>query len=154
VRIKNTTSLDNDVVHAIVAIICKGVTRNIGSVQFRKAKAKYSGCCDYGMWHQGARIIVRIGQGFSYPFTMNSWHYKYYPRFEVYDEIELAIAVLAHEVYHLKAHISRGHLRNTQIRAERYAMRTLQRFRDRYFEESACVPIVFFSPVSGGEDSE
>lgn len=136
-RIKNTTSLNDDVVHAIVAIICKGVTRNIGSVQFRKAKARYSGCCDCGMWHRG-RIIVRIGEGFSYPFMMNSWHNKYYPRFEVRDEIEMAIAVLAHEVYHLKASLSRRRLKNTQIRAERYAMRTLQMFRDRYLE---AVPI-------------
>ena len=132
-KITNTTDLDTEQLKAITKLLTKGMTRKLSRVIFRKCKRQFSGVYKYG-WFTKPTIIVRLGDC-TYPFTMNAWHNKYYPRYEIRDKFELAIAILAHEVYHFKAHFQKNR-RNTQIRAERFAMKTLKQFRKKYLEDN------------------
>jgi hypothetical protein len=132
-KIQNSTDLDTEHLKALTMLLTKGLSRTLSSVRFRKCRREFSGACSYGAWFGRAHIVVRLGEG-KFPFIMNQWHNKYYPRYEVKDKFELAIAILAHELYHLKAFHSSKRLKNTQIRAERFAMKTLQKIRTTFLE--------------------
>jgi len=133
-KIQNSTDLDTEHLKALTSILMKGSNRYLAKVTFRKCKRAFSGCYRHG-FYGSSEIIVRLGDDVKYPYTMNTWHNKYYPRYIVNDKFELAIAILAHEIYHLKTrHSGTRRLKNTQIRAERFAMKTLQKIRATFFE--------------------
>jgi len=64
-----------------------------------------------------------------YPINMNerrNVHFNF-PKYEVSNEEEMALAILAHEIYHAKAHTH--HWKSREKRAEAYAFKILQKVR-------------------------
>jgi hypothetical protein len=145
-RILNHTSIDDEVLKAMTSIVTRGYTRNIGQVVFKHMKGllcqdsslcvRYSGVCLYGCSFNKARLIVRVDPRVAerlYPFVMNERHNQYYPRYEIRDQLELVLAILAHEFAHLRLNL-RG-TKNTQVRCERYAVKVLEQFRQKFWNE-------------------
>lgn len=132
-RIQNQTEIDEDILKGMVSIVTKGYTRNIGQIIFKYTrKRKFGGWCRYGLLRgYTPELIIMIGKNVEYPFIMNEWRNKYYPRYDIKDEIELVLAILAHEFAHARFNLRET--KNTQVRAEKYAMKVLGYFRTKFW---------------------
>lgn len=140
-RIINKTEIDTDILTAITKLITKGYIQQIAKVVFNNTRRHlYRGWCGFPTPGNGAilRVSFPTEKALPYtrfPYTMNSTRAEYFPRIQVNDIIELIIEVLAHEFDHLRLHVKKN--KNTEVRAERYAQKILERFRTKYFNEGS-----------------
>jgi hypothetical protein len=132
-KVANHTRLDTDTVRAMVQILTKGIARRIQAVNVGYTKKhEYHGSCQY---HFSMILNVAVAKQESglYPISMNKHrniHFNF-PKYEVNNELEACLVVLAHEIYHAKASIH--HWKNTEKRAETYAFKTLEQFKNKYW---------------------
>lgn len=102
-KIINHTNLD---VKPIVKWLTKGITRRIALIIVSYTrKHGSSGHVDYRMFTSVIKVAVAKD---GYPYPMNYWrsaHFNF-PKYEVNNPIENLVAVLAHELCHLRKHQS------------------------------------------------
>lgn len=128
-RIINHTRLPDEYLKAIVQMLTKGIARHIGKVTFSYTRTvPFNGYCHHVSPQE---IIVNIAKDESghYPYNMNTRrnvHFNF-PVYEVDSEEEMALGVLAHEIYHAKAFLHNW--KSTEKRAEAFAFKVLDRMK-------------------------
>ena len=128
-KIVNHTKLPNEYIHAIVSLLTKGITRRIQRITFSYTrKHAFDGSCQNWFSMIINVAIAKQESGF-YPSNMNerrNLHFNF-PKYEVNNEEELALCLLAHEIYHAKANIH--HWKSTEKRAEAYSFKILTKVK-------------------------
>lgn len=138
-KLVNHTEIDDEILQAMVSLVCKGYIHEIKRVVFNNTRrCTYRGWCQFPTPGNGAILRVsflpeKAMHYTKFPLIMNQGRAEYFPRIEVNDTIELIIEVLAHEFAHLRLHVKKN--KNTEVRAERYALKVLTQFREEYWEK-------------------
>lgn len=146
-KLKNTSKFTNKEVRDLIRI-AKGST-NIKNVVFhiKNSKKMFGGTC-YGqgiswmsingrtIYHPDPLIVARVQKdNDKYPYEMNKEYTgrgrKYNtrkPKYTVNNAHEMLLVILAHEIYHYKEWNTKN--RGSEIKAERYAMKKLMKYRE------------------------
>lgn len=136
--IRNTSRIPTSDLRFLMSFV-KGFPRK--DVELRVSKSKrwgISGCFyrdgyAHGTGSKSYYICVKVGGG-TYPRTC---HYNYksdrFPTYEVRNDKERLVAVLAHEFQHLKDYRKKGRYgeRCGELKPEKVAVRTLERYRTK-----------------------
>ena len=131
-RVINHTRLEDDIVRAMVSLLTRGITRQIKTITFSyTTKRAYRGRVTYGL-KDVIKVAFTKNESGRYPFIANITRHPQFnfPKYQVNNEKEACLAILAHEIYHLRAHLKKK--RNTEKRAETFAFKTLQKWREKW----------------------
>lgn len=132
-KILNHTEIDSDVIRAMVSLLTKGISRNIQKISIsytRKENSFSHGSC---LYTSPCTITIAVSRKPIYPYTANAKRDPcfHFPKYEIRDLYENLLQILAHETYHLRAHIHKW--KNTECRAERYSYKILEQFRSEFW---------------------
>jgi len=131
VKIINHTRINNDILKLMVRKLTRGITKRIATITFSYTKKhEYKGDIRFGFKMPIKVAFAKKESGF-YPISMNvDRHVQFnFPKYDVNNEEEACLVVLAHEIYHAKGRIF--HRRSTEKMAENFAYKTLQKFREK-----------------------
>jgi len=112
----------------MISLLTRGITRQIKTITLSyTTKWANRGKVTYGL-----KSVIKVAfakkESGRYPFTANITRHPQFnfPKYQVNNETEACLTILAHEIYHLKAHLKKR--RNTEKRAETFAFKTLQKW--------------------------
>jgi hypothetical protein len=128
-KIVNHTKIPDTTLRLMIKQVTKGINRKIKKITFSYTKKwSFKGYCDSDT-NQIAVAFAKEERG-KYPFSVNdNRHIRFnFPVYEVNNETEICLSILAHETYHFRAFGS-SRLKNTEKRAESYAYKQLQKWR-------------------------
>lgn len=128
-KIINHTAVSNHTVKAIVKFLTKGITRRLSiiTISYTK-KCEYRGDIRFG-FTMPIKVAFAKQESGLYPLSMNVQRHEQFnfPKYDVNNEEEACLVVLAHEIHHAKGRIL--HRRSTEKMAETFAFKKLQKWR-------------------------
>jgi hypothetical protein len=127
-KVINHTEIPDATIRLMIKQVAKGMGRKIKGVTFCYTRRHPF----LGHAHYDTKMLsVAFAKNSSnyYPVSINQQrHIQFnFPVYDVNNEEENCLAVLAHEAYHFRAHLNGW--RNTEKRAETYAFKHLQKWR-------------------------
>ena len=128
-KIVNHTNLPDEYLKANVKTLTRGITRRFQEIVFSYTKRTAYHANIKHWFSMAIHVAIAKQESGFYPINMNerrNLHFNF-PKYEVNNEEELALCLLAHEIYHAKANIH--HWKSTEKRAEAYAFKILTRVR-------------------------
>lgn len=131
-RVINHTRVEDDIVRVMLSLLTRGITRQIKTITFSYTKKwSHRGRVTYSL-----KSIIKVAfaknESGRYPFIANITRHPQFnfPKYQVNNETEACLVILAHEIYHLRAYLKKR--RNTEKRAETFAFKTLQKWRENW----------------------
>lgn len=134
-KIINQSEYDTKEIKALVRFGTKRLRKQLTKIAYKQLVVTvkdhsrcYSGRA-YGGW--GYRILIRIGDSTHYPLESAGygWKYKTAPKYSMETWQEAVVAVAAHEARHIYQYEKKK--RHSEIDCERYALKTLERYRSK-----------------------
>ncbi len=134
-KLTNQSKYDTKEINALVRFATKRLRKQLPSYKYKAlpvlvtgTKHAYSGRAYHGY---GYRILVRVGTKDHFPLKQAGygWKYKTCPKYSMNTWQEAVVAVTAHEARHI--YQFEHHKRHSEIDCERYALKTLERFRSK-----------------------